>query len=437
MDIERINNLLKQKEGVRLEFKAVTTNILPKSLFESICAMLNRDGGNILLGVQDNGIISGISTQFVDPMIKDLVNLSNNPSKLDPPFIIHPKEYKIQDKIILHIAVPESSEIHKCTNIVFDRGHEGDYKVTQPSQIALLYNRKRSYYSEGIVYPYLTLADFKPELFKIARSMIRGHTPNHPWLNLDDEQFMKIAGLYSKDPDSNREGYNLAAVLLFGRDATILNIVPHYKIDALVRREDLYRYDDRLYIQTNLIEAYDLLMSFTEKHLTDKFFLLGDQRISLRSHIFREVIANLIVHREYQDGSPSNFIIYKDRVEITNANNPHGNGRLLPESFLPFSKNPIIAKFFIQLGRVDELGSGVINVYRYLKDYSPGREPQFIEDKIFKTIIPIGGVFNEDITKVSSITGDAVNDAVNDAVSIQVRERLAAEIKWIQANGNT
>jgi hypothetical protein len=29
--------------------------------------------------------------------------------------------------------------------------------------------------------------------------------------------------------------------------------------------------------------------------------------------------------------------------------------------------------------------SGVINVYRYVKDYSPGREPQFIEDKLFRT----------------------------------------------------
>ncbi|WP_206197657.1 hypothetical protein [Terrimonas sp.] len=42
----------------------------------------------------------------------------------------------------------------------------------------------------------------------------------------------------------------------------IQQIIPHYKIDALVRINNTDRYDDRLYIQTNLIEAYELLMDF-------------------------------------------------------------------------------------------------------------------------------------------------------------------------------
>jgi ATP-dependent DNA helicase RecG len=280
----------------------------------------------------------------------------------------------------------------------------------------------------------LTLSDFKSELFATVRNLIRNNNTNHPWLGLGDEQLLKIAGLYGKDPISNLEGYNLAAVLLFGKDETIVNVLSHFKIDAMVRKNDLFRYDDRSYIQTNLIEAYDQLNSFVEKHLPDKFYLQGDQRISLRSHIFREVIANLIVHREYIDAHPSTFIIYKDYVEIINANNPHGNGLLLPDHFVPFPKNPLIAKFFIQLGRVDELGSGILNVYRYLKDYSPGREPQFIEDKLFKTIIPIGEILYETDDTIKEVTDDAINDAIN----IQVQNRLVDEIRLIyEKNGLT
>ena len=367
--------------------------------------MLNREGGDIFLGVDDNGTILGLDKPHLDQLTKDLVNLSNNPSKLDPPFILHPQAVEIDGRIILHITVPVSSEVHKSVNVVYDRSHDGDFKVTQLSKIAALYNSKRNHYSESMVYPGITMADFKPELFEIARNLIKANNADHPWINLDNEQLMKIAGLYGKDNTSNQEGYNLAAVLLFGTDHAILNTVSYYKIDALVRREDVFRYDDRLYIQTNLIEAYDQLTAFVEKHLPDKFFLRNGQRISLRSHIFREVIANLIIHREYMDANPSTFIIYKDRVDVTNANNPHGNGLLLPDNFSPFPKNPLIAKFFIQLGRVDELGSGVINVYRYLKDYSPGREPQFIEDKLFRTVIPVGEIIN-DHTKVKAGTNE-------------------------------
>lgn len=41
------------------------------------------------------------------------------------------------------------------------------------------------------------------------------------------------------------------------------------------------------------------------------------------------------------------------------------------------------------MGRVEELGSGIINITKYLKEYVPGVQPEFIEDDIFKTIIPL------------------------------------------------
>lgn len=52
MDIQRIINILKKGEGIRIEFKESKTK-LPSNLFESICAMLNRDGGDIILGADD------------------------------------------------------------------------------------------------------------------------------------------------------------------------------------------------------------------------------------------------------------------------------------------------------------------------------------------------------------------------------------------------
>ena len=37
--------------------------------------------------------------------------------------------------------------------------------------------------------------------------------------------------------------------------------------------KDLDRYDDRDDIRTNLIESFDRMMAFVEKHLDDKFFI--------------------------------------------------------------------------------------------------------------------------------------------------------------------
>lgn len=48
-----IKQLIAQGEGVEVEFKESCSS-LSKSVFETICAFLNRKGGHILLGVKEN-----------------------------------------------------------------------------------------------------------------------------------------------------------------------------------------------------------------------------------------------------------------------------------------------------------------------------------------------------------------------------------------------
>ncbi len=435
MNIERVRKLLTQREDIRLEFKEAT-RALPENLFETICAMLNTDGGDIILGAGDNGIVKGVVESQVSTMITNLVNLSNNTQKLDPPFILYPQSCQIDGDWIIHLQVPASSQVHKTANVIYSRSNDGDFKVTHVHQIAEIYNRKRNHYTEGILYPALHFQDFKAELFPKVRNLIRSNNPNHPWLALTDAQMLEKAGLWKHDFQTGEQGYTLAAALLFGKDEVIQQIVPHYKIDALVRIEKTNRYDDREYIQTNLIEAYEQLMAFVAKHLPDKFYMEGDQRVSLRAKIFREVIANLIVHREYTDAYPCSLIIYTNLVETENANNPHGEGPIDPFNFAPFTKNPALAKFFIQLGRVDELGSGVLNVTRLINEYSHGVKAQFIEGHVFKMVIPkpegaIEGAVEGTIDTVSDAVSDTVSDTVNDTVSDTVKQRMIAIIKAI------
>ncbi|MCL2854598.1 MAG: AAA family ATPase [Defluviitaleaceae bacterium] len=93
------------------------------------------------------------------------------------------------------------------------------------------------------------------------------------------------------------------------------------------------------------------------------------------------------------------IIIEKDRILAENWNRPTRSGRLTLEGFKPDPKNPLLAHFFIQIGRADVLGSGVRNLYKYTQIYSGG-EPQLIEDDIFTTIIPLKSETNGKIEEV-------------------------------------
>ncbi|RCW77339.1 Fic family protein [Saliterribacillus persicus] len=128
------------------------------------------------------------------------------------------------------------------------------------------------------------------------------------------------------------------------------------------------------------------------------FYLEKDQRVSLRDTIFREVVSNILVHRDFSNPFPAKLVIENKRVFVENSNKSHGNGIIDPINFSPFPKNPTIAKFFKEIGRVDELGSGIRNTYKYNKIYS-GAEPTFIEGDVFKTIIPLVSQATEQATE--------------------------------------
>lgn len=389
MHTDKIKELIKQGEGTEVEFKSSSFK-LNRDAFESICAFLNRRGGHLLLGVTNSGKIEGVFDNSVQSVVDEIVTQANNPNKLNPPFYLSPKVVRIEGKNVIHVFIPESSQVHQTVGKIFDRNEDGDFDITsQNEQVAQLYLRKQSTYTENKIYPHIHMSDFKHELFQQVRSLARNERPDHPWLALDDESLLRSAGLFKKDYLTGDEGYTLAAVLLFGKDEVIHDILPAYKTDAIKRVEDSDKYDDRDVISTNLIESYDRLMTFVQKHLPDKFFIEDEQRISLRSRIFYEVVANLIIHREFTNPYPAKFIIEGNQVITENWNRPHGNGRINPYNFSPYPKNPVIAKFFHQIGRVEELGSGVRNTYKYVRHYVKDAAPEFIEDDVFRSIIPI------------------------------------------------
>jgi ATP-dependent DNA helicase RecG len=391
MSLERIKQLLKSCEGIRLEFKEAVS-ALPKNLFETICAMLNREGGDILLGVNDQRQVVGVAAEVVDKVGKEFAQLTNNPNKLDPTFGLTSSPYQLGGKWVVHIQVPTSSQVHRTNGRVYDRNHEGDFHLSQSVRIGELYNRKRGGYSEGRILPYLKSADLDLALLGRVRNMIRNRDAAHRWLSLDDEELLRSAGLWQQDFQNGTEGLTLAAVLLLGKDITIRNVLPHFKIDALLRVRQMDRYDDRMSITVNLLNAYDQLMGFVERHLPDGFYLDGSQRVSLRTQIFREVIANVLVHREYTNAVPCELTIYLDRVEVKNASVPAMQGPIDPRSFYSHPKNPRIASFFKEIGRVEELGTGVRNVSRLSKLYAGGRSAVFVEGDIFKATIPLPGM---------------------------------------------
>ncbi len=384
----RVRNLIAMGEGIEREFKTCRTSI-SRSVYETVCAFLNRQGGHLFLGVRDDGTIQGISSDSISNIRSSFVTTLNNPQKLTPPPYLSLDETVIDGRTVLWTYVPESSQIHRCNGRIYDRNEDGDFDVTDnTSHVSQLYRRKDTTYSENRVYPLVQISDLRSDLIGRCRDHIRINGQSHPWTGMDDLALLKSARLHRRDPITGQAGITLAGVMLLGSDELILSVCPAHRTDLILRRLDKERYDDRDLVRTNLIDSYDRILAFVRKHLPDSFYLEGIERRSLRDVIFREVASNMLIHREYSSRASSRLIIEDGRVTTENPSRPYGTGPLDPETAVPHPKNPVIGAFFREIGRAEELGSGMLNLMKYGREYG-GADPQLVEGDLFRMVVAI------------------------------------------------
>lgn len=423
----KLKELIRRGEGISTEFKTCR-NRLSRDVYETVCAFLNRHGGTILLGVQDSGEVLGIAPGTIEQMKKDFVTAINNPQKLQPPAYLSVDEMMLEGKPILRIYVPESSQVHRCKGRIYDRNEDGDLDITDNTrQVGDLYQRKQATYSENKIYPYAGLDELEHELLAKCRKIAVLRREDHPWRNMDDMELLKSAQLYQTDPETGKSGVTLAGLLLLGKRSPLLSAVPHHRTDLILRKVNLDRYDDRDFVDVNLVESYDRIMAFVAKHLPDPFYLEGTTSISIRDAIFREVASNILIHREYTNAFPAKLIIERGQVRTENSNKPHGFGVLNPETFTPFPKNPVIAAFFRRIGRADELGSGMRKLMRYGKAYG-GANPELIEGDVFRIVVKVPEFSSTGEESGTSEVKPQVTPHVSPQVTPQV-ERLLRVVK--------
>lgn len=387
MTPEKLKAIISQGEGTEVELKE-SKDSLARKVYESICAFLNRRGGHVVLGVDNDRNVVGINPSKVQEQLDQLAKDMNTPQLFKPTYYLNFEPMDIDGKKVIYFYVPESTQGHSYKGVFYDRNQDGDFELRSTEQIANLFIRKSKLKTEDRVYPMLGMKDLDEEAFDELRRGIRIENSQHPWLNLSNEEIIRSAELLAVDPETGKEGLTLAAILLFGNSHAITTALPAYRIDLLCRVNNTELYDDRELLSCNLLKAYPIIMAFIKKHLPEQPYIEGIQRFSLRDTILREVVLNMIIHREYSSAYPTTFTIYRDTIVTENWNIPYVYGHIDLQTMRPHRKNPKIAKVFSQMGIVEELGSGMRKMFKYTPLYANGKEPVIEEQDVYRIEIP-------------------------------------------------
>lgn len=109
MNTETIRTILEIGETIAVEFKRCGNGI-ESDVYETVCSFLNRFGGDIFLGIQDNGTVSGVPEKAAPDMVKNFISCVSNPALFTPTVYLSPKILQYNGKTIIHIHVLPSAE---------------------------------------------------------------------------------------------------------------------------------------------------------------------------------------------------------------------------------------------------------------------------------------------------------------------------------------
>lgn len=358
---DELVNLVAQGESETLEFKKTTGERAEAA--KTVCAMLNRRGGVVLIGVTKAGVITGqqVSDETIERLAQELKNI-------DPP--VFPSIDCValgNGRSVLTIRASHGAMrpyTHK--NIPYQKVGNTTQRMTREEYNQILLERMHSEERwENQPAAGWSIDDIDiAELRRTVTEAIRNGRLGDPGTT-DPEELLLGMG-FIKDGALLR-----GAVALFGNNERIaaewtqcLLRVAHFS------GTDRTEFRDNRQFRGNV---FTLLMQ-AERFILDRLPIAG--RIETDSFVrvdeplyptlaLREALANAFCHRDYTSGGGSVAVgIYDDRLEITSTGPLHFG--LTPELlFLPHEPqpwNPLIANVFYRRGIIEQWGRGTITM---------------------------------------------------------------------------
>ncbi len=410
-------------ESDDLEFKSAKGGV-PKSLWETYCAMANTHGGVILLGVEDDHTVSGINNPI--RLKKSFWDTINNRGKVSCNLLTDNDLVEVEhnEKRILAIRVPQASRYQRPIFLeqnpltgTYRRNFEGDYRCTEQEVGRMLSDRSENS-ADSRILEYFTLEDLDQPSLQQYRQRFASHKPTHPWLSENDQGLLSKLGGWRKDRPTGLEGVTVAGLLMFGSDSALREAIPQYHIDyrEKLSTDPSIRWTDRLTFDgtwcANLFQFYlrviqrleqDLKLPF---QLDDNLFRRGETVVH---EAIREALVNALIHADYQGQGGVVVEKYLNRFEFSNPGSLLVSFDQLLRGNISECRNKALQTMFMMIGTAEKAGSGVDKIRRGWETQHwriPAVREQFQPDRIQWQLPMISLIPDESREKLKAIFGN-------------------------------
>lgn len=396
-------------ENSGVEFKR--DDLRPEQLAKEIVALANFQGGKLLLGVEDDGTISGIQRDNLETWVMDTVFGR----------YVHPMILPYYEELELdegkRVAVITLTQGTAKPYVLRNNNREEIYiRVGSTSRLASREQQVRLFESGGMLHSEV-LPVSGSGLEDLDQSRLTDYLINIigdltiPKSSEYWEQRLKGLGLMVERAESDSAVCTIAGLVLFGRSPR--RILRHAGVRwmSFIGDEKEYQAEDDTVLDGPLIALWEvrsgegriIIEDGLVERLTDRMrpFISeegsvineGMRRDSVYRYPFdavREAILNAFVHRDWTRSSEVEVVNYTNRLEIISPGTLQNSMTI--EKMLAgqrSARNPIIVEIMRDYGYVDSRGMGVRRkIVPLTRDFA-GKDAAFdLTDDYLRVVIP-------------------------------------------------
>lgn len=365
-----IVNLIQQGESLVLEFKSDLKCLPDRDLVATVVSLANTDGGNLLLGVEDDGTVTGLHAHHLH--VSGIPPLIAN--KTNPAISVRVERCDLQGKSVALITVPKSRQLVSTSDGLLVRRR---LKLDGTPESVPFYPHEfiQRQSSMGLVDPSAMVLEevessqLDPLQRLRIRNAIKKYGGEQSLLALADEELDGALGLCREGNGIRRP--TVAGLLLLGTESLLRQHLPAYEVAFQVLQATDVRVNE--FFRKPLLETFEEVELLFKARVEEEEIQVGLFRVPVPNYdrrAFREALVNALVHRDFSRLGAVHVKITGDGLSISN---PGGfvEGVTLDNLLVadPRSRNPLLADVIKRIGLAERTGRGIDRIYEGMLRY--------------------------------------------------------------------
>jgi ATP-dependent DNA helicase RecG len=365
-----LKTLLAKGETLTVEFKSDAKSLPDRDLVATVVALGNTEGGLILLGVEDDGTVTGVQPSHEDAA--GLAALIAN--RTSPSVAVRTEVIDWDNKKILGIQVPKSRGIVSTSDGLLLRRRL--LASGRPEAVPFYpheFMQRQS--AMGLVDPSatpltsLTVEDLNPLERQRIRESIRRYGGDTSLVPLADDELDGALGLVTAFEGVRRP--TVAGLLIMGREAILRKHLPAHEVAFQVLEGTNVRVNE--FFRKPLLQTFEEIELLFKARIDEQEIQVGLFRVPIPNYdrrAFREAFINALVHRDYSRLGAVHVRLDEDGLTLSS---PGGfvEGITLRNLLVaaPRSRNPLLADIVKRIGLAERTGRGIDRIYEGMLRY--------------------------------------------------------------------